>query len=63
MKTSTYVLLALILITILVNGCKKSELATAPKNKMAAASLNSSGSGLIKLTEVLSVSARIIRCN
>ena len=47
MKTSTYVLLALILITIIVNGCKKSELATAPKNKMAAASLNSTGSGLI----------------
>src|ERR1700742_2858100 len=45
MKTSTYVLLALILI-IIINGCSKSQLTPAPKNKLTASSLNAALGGL-----------------
>jgi len=45
MKKSTYALLALILIYIL-NGCSKSQLTPAPKNKLTASSLNSAPGGL-----------------
>ncbi|HEY9004028.1 MAG TPA: hypothetical protein VIM89_21905 [Mucilaginibacter sp.] len=45
MKTSTYVLLALILIVI-VNGCSKSQVTPAPKNKLTASSLNAALGGL-----------------
>lgn len=46
MKKSTYALLALILITIVFNGCSKSQLSLAPKNKLAAQSLNAAQGGI-----------------
>jgi hypothetical protein len=46
MKNSTLILLALILITFVINGCQKSDLASVPKNKLAASSLSSSSGGL-----------------
>lgn len=46
MKKLTYTLLALILITVVFNGCSKSQLAPVPKNKLAAASLNAASGGL-----------------
>src|ERR1700761_7318530 len=46
MKNSTLILLALILITFVINGCQKSELASVPKNKLATSSLNSASGGL-----------------
>jgi hypothetical protein len=46
MKKTTYTLLALILITIVFNGCSKSQLSPAPKNKLAATSLNAAPDGL-----------------
>ncbi|MBS1520118.1 MAG: hypothetical protein JST50_03915 [Bacteroidetes bacterium] len=46
MKKSTRTLLALILITIVFYGCSKSQLAPAPKNKLAASSLNATPGGL-----------------
>lgn len=48
MKTSAYVLLALVPIA-LINGCTKSQLTPALKNKLATSSLNSA-SGSLQLT-------------
>ena len=47
MKKSTFILLALILITFVINGCQKSELASVPKNKLAASNLNATFDSLI----------------